>query len=86
MVAVLQLSTGLSDRIGCIKVIFALTPCASHLPCFFSWLRSPCMPRPTGSPEARLKRPEMRKALESLNESAIVDEWIHLTEIPAPSG
>jgi tripeptide aminopeptidase len=36
--------------------------------------------------EARMRRPEMRKALESLNESSIVDEWIHLTEIPAPSG
>jgi len=36
--------------------------------------------------EARLKRPEMHKALESLNEAAIVDEWIRLTEIPAPSG
>jgi acetylornithine deacetylase/succinyl-diaminopimelate desuccinylase-like protein len=36
--------------------------------------------------EARLQRPEMRKALGSLNEAAIVDEWIRLTEIPAPSG
>jgi acetylornithine deacetylase/succinyl-diaminopimelate desuccinylase-like protein len=36
--------------------------------------------------EARLQRPEMRKALDSLNEASIVDEWIRLTEIPAPSG
>lgn len=36
--------------------------------------------------EARLKRPEVRKALESLNETAIVAEWIRLNEIPAPSG
>jgi acetylornithine deacetylase/succinyl-diaminopimelate desuccinylase-like protein len=36
--------------------------------------------------EARLKPPELRKAFESLNEAAIVDEWIRLTEIPAPSG
>ena len=35
---------------------------------------------------SRLKRPEIRKALDSLNETAIVDEWIRLTEIPAPSG
>lgn len=35
---------------------------------------------------SQLKRPEMRKALDSLNETAIVDEWIRLTEIPAPSG
>jgi tripeptide aminopeptidase len=36
--------------------------------------------------EARLQRPEMRKALDSLNEASIVDEWIRLTEIPASSG
>ena len=36
--------------------------------------------------EAQLQRPEMRKALGSLNETAIVEEWIRLTEIPAPSG
>jgi hypothetical protein len=36
--------------------------------------------------EARLNQPEFRKALESLDESAIVAEWIRLTEIPAPSG
>jgi tripeptide aminopeptidase len=36
--------------------------------------------------EARVQRPEMRKALDSLNEASIVDEWIKLTEIPAPSG
>src|SRR6185369_17579141 len=35
---------------------------------------------------AQLKRPDMRKALESLNEPAIVDEWIRLTQIPSPSG
>ena len=35
---------------------------------------------------AQLKRPEMRKAMESLNEPAIVDEWIRLTQIPSPSG
>src|SRR5690242_5805333 len=35
--------------------------------------------------EARLKQPDIRKAFESLNESSIVAEWIHLTEIPAPS-
>lgn len=36
--------------------------------------------------EARLKQPELRKALESLDEATIVAEWIKLTEIPAPSG
>jgi tripeptide aminopeptidase len=36
--------------------------------------------------EARLQRPEMRKALDSLNEASIVDEWIRLTEMPSPSG
>jgi tripeptide aminopeptidase len=36
--------------------------------------------------QARLKRPEMVKALDSLNETAIVDEWVRVTEIPAPSG
>ena len=36
--------------------------------------------------EARLQRPEMRKAFGSLNEPAIVDEWIRLTEMPSPSG
>jgi tripeptide aminopeptidase len=36
--------------------------------------------------QARLKRPGMVRALDSLNETAIVDEWIRLTEIPAPSG
>jgi acetylornithine deacetylase/succinyl-diaminopimelate desuccinylase-like protein len=35
-----------------------------------------------------LERPEMRKAMQSVDErsNAIVDEWIHLVEIPAPSG
>jgi tripeptide aminopeptidase len=36
--------------------------------------------------EARLQRPEVRKALDSLDQTSIVNEWIHLTEIPAPSG
>jgi tripeptide aminopeptidase len=36
--------------------------------------------------ESRLKQSDVRKAFESLNETAIVDEWIKLTEIPAPSG
>lgn len=36
--------------------------------------------------EARLQRPEMRKAFGSLNEPSIVDEWIRLTEMPSPSG
>ena len=36
--------------------------------------------------EARVQRPEMRKAFGSLNEAAIVDEWIRLTEMPSPSG
>ena len=35
-----------------------------------------------------LEKPEVRKALQSVDEraSAIVDEWIRLVEIPAPSG
>jgi len=36
--------------------------------------------------ERQLKQLQDQKALASLNESAIVDEWIRLTEIPAPSG
>jgi tripeptide aminopeptidase len=36
--------------------------------------------------ERQLKQPQVQKAFASLNESAIVDEWIRLTEIPAPSG
>lgn len=36
--------------------------------------------------EAQLKRPEIRRAFDALNEVAIVDEWILLNEIPAPSG
>jgi len=37
---------------------------------------------------ALLKQPEVAKALQSVDDrsSAIVDEWIHLVEIPAPSG
>ena len=35
---------------------------------------------------AQLKRPDLRKALESLNETAVVDEWIRLTQVPSPSG
>jgi tripeptide aminopeptidase len=34
----------------------------------------------------QLKQPRMQKAFDSLNEAAIIDEWIRLTEIPAPSG
>src|SRR5690348_18503326 len=35
-----------------------------------------------------LEKPEMRKALQSVDERAtgIVEEWIRLVEIPAPSG
>ena len=35
-----------------------------------------------------LKEPAVAKALQSIDDrsSAIVDEWIHLVEIPAPSG
>ena len=36
--------------------------------------------------ERQLKQPQIQKAFDSLNESAIVDEWIRLTEIPSPSG
>ncbi|MFZ3340587.1 MAG: M20/M25/M40 family metallo-hydrolase, partial [Terriglobales bacterium] len=37
---------------------------------------------------ALLEKPEMKKALQSVDDrsSAIVAEWIHLVEIPAPSG
>ena len=36
--------------------------------------------------ERQLQQPQVQKAFASLSESAIVDEWIRLTEIPAPSG
>jgi len=36
--------------------------------------------------ERQLQQPQVQKAFASLDESAIVDEWIRLTEIPAPSG
>jgi acetylornithine deacetylase/succinyl-diaminopimelate desuccinylase-like protein len=36
--------------------------------------------------ESRLQRPEMRKALGSLDEASIVEEWTRLTEMPSPSG
>lgn len=36
--------------------------------------------------ERQLQQPQFQKAFASLDESAIVDEWIRLTEIPAPSG
>jgi len=36
--------------------------------------------------ERQLERPQIQAAFASLDESAIVDEWIRLTEIPAPSG
>jgi tripeptide aminopeptidase len=36
--------------------------------------------------ERQLKQPRVQKAFASLNESAIVDEWTYLTEIPSPSG
>src|ERR1700729_2742227 len=37
---------------------------------------------------AMVKEPAVAKALQSIDDrsSAIVDEWIHLVEIPAPSG
>ena len=37
---------------------------------------------------SQLEQPEVRKALESVDArgSAIIDEWIRLVEIPAPSG
>lgn len=36
--------------------------------------------------EALLNRPDVHKALSSLDEKTIVDEWVRLTEMPAPSG
>lgn len=36
--------------------------------------------------ERQLTQPQVQKAFASLNEPAIVDEWIRLTEIPSPSG
>jgi tripeptide aminopeptidase len=36
--------------------------------------------------ERQLKQPQVQKAFASLNEPAIVDEWIRLTEVPSPSG
>ena len=36
--------------------------------------------------EQQLKQPQVQKAFASLNESAIIDEWIRLTEVPSPSG
>jgi len=36
--------------------------------------------------ERQLQQPQLQKAFASLDEAAIVDEWIRLTEIPAPSG
>jgi tripeptide aminopeptidase len=35
---------------------------------------------------SRLQKPDLRRALDSLNETAIVEEWIRLTEIPSSSG
>ena len=36
--------------------------------------------------EAQLKDPATQRALEGLDSKALVDEWIRVTEIPAPSG
>ena len=36
--------------------------------------------------ERQVKQPQVQKAFASLNEPAIVDEWIRLTEVPSPSG
>jgi acetylornithine deacetylase/succinyl-diaminopimelate desuccinylase-like protein len=36
--------------------------------------------------ERQLKQPQVQKAFASLDEPAIVDEWIRLTEVPSPSG
>jgi len=35
--------------------------------------------------ERDLQKPELQAAFDSLDESAIIDEWVRLTEIPAPS-
>jgi len=36
--------------------------------------------------ERQLKQPQIQKAFASLSESAIIEEWTRLTEIPSPSG
>jgi tripeptide aminopeptidase len=35
---------------------------------------------------AKLDKPPLKKALDSLDRAAIVDEWIKLTEVPSPTG
>ena len=36
--------------------------------------------------QRQLEQPQVQKAFASLNEAAIIDEWIRLTEVPSPSG
>jgi tripeptide aminopeptidase len=50
------------------------------------WASLPLHAQTSWFSERQLKQPQVQKAFASLNESAIVDEWIRLTEVPSPSG
>jgi len=70
---------GASERQNCptMKIVIAVLLVLVSLPLHAqtSWFS-----------ERQLQQPQFQKAFASLDESAIVDEWIRLTEIPAPSG
>ena len=66
-----------------------LSPCARSLPpwCSSSPPPLPALAQSNWFQPSLLERPDVKKALQSVDErsSAIVDEWIRLVEIPAPS-
>ena len=59
------------------------------LKCFVACLvaAAPAAAQTSWFQPALLERPDVKKAIQSVDDrsSAIVDEWVHLTEIPAPS-
>ena len=64
-------------RLAACNVLFAIPFFAPPLPAQNNWFKP-----------GILKEPAVAKGLQSIDDrsSAIIDEWIHLVEIPAPSG